>query len=322
MFKDSAQPARRHQDVRGLPRRRDGRGGFRSLRRAAAPAPRTTEDYLRERERSKSTSKAKLTALTSSVAFSRNSTSAVAVFRRADGLLRHLGAGRVGHRADLEQLRHRLRRPHDVELLQRVGEIVARQRRDPAAEDAVPASAPRGCLRRASACGRRRRRDNTSAPRSPRIGRQRIVRRCHRHRADVLAGRPRSSAGPCGRCRRSAACGCPAGTPPTTPAGPGPTSVRASVRVRAVDDRDRAADAGGGDQRAVGRHRERDDRRLADLRPRRAARRAATGRYTVPSAPPATISPSRATATALSGVGSVTMVGAPPSSGQMRSVGS
>ena len=47
---------------------------------------------------------------------------------------------------------------------------------------------------------------------------------------------------------------------------------------------------------------------------------AARGRTRVPSAPPATISPSRATATELSGVGSVTMVGAPPSSGQMRSV--
>ena len=32
----------------------------------------------------------------------------------AELLLRHLGAGRVGHRADLEQFRHRLRRPHDV----------------------------------------------------------------------------------------------------------------------------------------------------------------------------------------------------------------
>ena len=41
---------------------------------------------------------------------------------------------------------------------------------------------------------------------------------------------------------------------------------------------------------------------------------------TRPSAPPATISPSRATATALSGVGRVTTVGAPPSSGQMRKV--
>ena len=41
---------------------------------------------------------------------------------------------------------------------------------------------------------------------------------------------------------------------------------------------------------------------------------------TRPSAPPATISPSRAIATELSGVGSVTTVGALPSSGQMRSV--
>ena len=41
---------RRHQDVRGLPRRRGDRAGLRPLRRPAAPAPRTTEDYLRERE--------------------------------------------------------------------------------------------------------------------------------------------------------------------------------------------------------------------------------------------------------------------------------
>ena len=41
---------------------------------------------------------------------------------------------------------------------------------------------------------------------------------------------------------------------------------------------------------------------------------------TRPSAPPATISPSRATATELSGVGSVIVVSGPPSSGQMRSV--
>ena len=41
---------RRHQDVRGLPRHRDGGGGLRSLRRAAPAGPRTTDDYLRERE--------------------------------------------------------------------------------------------------------------------------------------------------------------------------------------------------------------------------------------------------------------------------------
>ncbi len=43
----------------------------------------------------------------------------------------------------------------------------------------------------------------------------------------------------------------------------------------------------------------------------------------MPSAPPAAISPSGATATALSAVGSVTTAGAPlPVSGQMRSVAS
>ena len=40
----------------------------------------------------------------------------------------------------------------------------------------------------------------------------------------------------------------------------------------------------------------------------------------MPFAPAATISPSGATATALSGAGKVTIVGAPPSSGQMRRV--
>ena len=40
----------------------------------------------------------------------------------------------------------------------------------------------------------------------------------------------------------------------------------------------------------------------------------------MPFAPATTISPSLATATALKGVGSVTIVGAEPSSGQMRSV--
>ena len=50
MFKDSKNAARRHQDVRGLPRHRDGGGGLRSVRRAARPPVRTTDDYLRERE--------------------------------------------------------------------------------------------------------------------------------------------------------------------------------------------------------------------------------------------------------------------------------
>ena len=43
------EPPRRHQDVRRLPRRRRLRAGLRSLRRPAARALRTTEDYLRER---------------------------------------------------------------------------------------------------------------------------------------------------------------------------------------------------------------------------------------------------------------------------------
>src|SRR5262249_56320964 len=59
-----------------------------------------------------------------------------AVLGRADPLLRHLGAGRVGHRSDLEQLRDRFRRPHDIELLERVGKIIAAERRDPSSENA------------------------------------------------------------------------------------------------------------------------------------------------------------------------------------------
>src|SRR6185369_14588725 len=47
---------------------------------------------------------------------------------------------------------------------------------------------------------------------------------------------------------------------------------------------------------------------------------AALRKYTMPLAPAATISPSPATATPESGVGNVTMVGAEPSSGQMRKV--
>ena len=125
----------------------------------------------------------------------------LAILGRADGLLRHLGAGRVGHRADLEQLGHRLRRPDDVELLQRRREIVAGQRRDPAAENAVQASGRRDCLRRASACGRRRRRGTPARrgrrhrPPADRRRRPSPPGRCDRRS-------PRPSGGSCGRCRR------------------------------------------------------------------------------------------------------------------------
>lgn len=43
----------------------------------------------------------------------------LAVLVRADELLRHFGAGRVGRRSDLEKPRHGFRRPDDVEFLQR-----------------------------------------------------------------------------------------------------------------------------------------------------------------------------------------------------------
>ena len=48
---------RRDQDVRGLPRRRHYGAAVRSLRCAAAPKARTTEDYLREREEQERASK-------------------------------------------------------------------------------------------------------------------------------------------------------------------------------------------------------------------------------------------------------------------------
>src|SRR5262249_25857022 len=57
-----------------------------------------------------------------------------AVRRRADTLLRHFGAGGVNHRADLKQFRHCLRGPYNLELLERLGEIIAGKRRDPAPE--------------------------------------------------------------------------------------------------------------------------------------------------------------------------------------------
>ncbi len=46
---------------------------------------------------------------------------------------------------------------------------------------------------------------------------------------------------------------------------PGPTSVRSTIARGAIDDRDRAANAGGGDELAVGRHGHGDDRHGADL---------------------------------------------------------
>ena len=60
----------------------------------------------------------------------------LAVVGRADDLLGHFGAGRVSHRADLEQLGDGLLGPDNIELLQRIGKVIAGQRRDAAAEQA------------------------------------------------------------------------------------------------------------------------------------------------------------------------------------------
>src|SRR5437879_12800790 len=60
----------------------------------------------------------------------------LAIGFRTDALLRHLGAGRVGGRPDLEQPRDRFRRPHAIERGQRRRKFVAGQRRDSAPETA------------------------------------------------------------------------------------------------------------------------------------------------------------------------------------------
>src|SRR5260370_26942996 len=70
-----------------------------------------------------------------------------AVLFRADALLGHLGARRVGRRSDLEQSGNRLRGPDDIELLECFGKIIARQGCDPSAKDAGPGRArPVGLL--------------------------------------------------------------------------------------------------------------------------------------------------------------------------------
>src|SRR5215831_13971684 len=56
----------------------------------------------------------------------------LAILRRSDPLLRHFGSWRVGAWAEFEQLRHRLRRPHDVHALERLGKAIAGERSDPA----------------------------------------------------------------------------------------------------------------------------------------------------------------------------------------------
>src|SRR6478672_9368139 len=57
------------------------------------------------------------------------------VLFRADALLGHLGARRVCRGPDLEQFCNRLRRPDDIEMLERLGKIITRQACDPPAEN-------------------------------------------------------------------------------------------------------------------------------------------------------------------------------------------
>ena len=58
------------------------------------------------------------------------------VLFRADALLRHLGARRVSRGSDVEQSCNCLRRPDDIETLERIGKIVARRGGDAPAENA------------------------------------------------------------------------------------------------------------------------------------------------------------------------------------------
>src|SRR5262249_56209399 len=108
-----------------------------------------------------------------------------AVLARADPLLRHLGAGRVGHRPDLEQLRDRLRGPHDIKLLERVGKIIAGERRDPSSENArergTGADAVVGVQRVTGDAGAKH-----LGAWIPRESRKRVLGRAHHHLTDPL----------------------------------------------------------------------------------------------------------------------------------------
>src|SRR3982751_5772543 len=60
-----------------------------------------------------------------------------AVLRRADALLGHFGAGREGCGPEFEQPGNRFRRPHQVEMPERLGIAIAGNARDVPAEDAI-----------------------------------------------------------------------------------------------------------------------------------------------------------------------------------------
>ena len=77
--------------------------------------PRTTDDYLRERQEAKRRRTTTERSLPRRLFQEFHQRGAVL---RADALLRHLGAWRVGRWPDLEQLGDGLGRPHDLELLQ------------------------------------------------------------------------------------------------------------------------------------------------------------------------------------------------------------
>jgi len=68
----------------------------------------------------------------------------LAVLGDADALLRHLSAGGVVRGTDLEQLCHRLGRPHDIKVPQRLGIIVAGEGRNAPTEEAMQGRAGTG----------------------------------------------------------------------------------------------------------------------------------------------------------------------------------
>ena len=185
------------------------------------------------------------------------------------------------------------------------GEIVAGQRRDPAPE-ICPASVGPGLV---ALVGDKRVAGDAGAEDLGAwiagIGRKRIVRRADRpplrsaRRSTASQRRIMRSAPPVSNVRLS-------GKERDRPDRQAGADQRARELARlAIDDRDRAANAGGRDKRAIGRNGKRDDRRWARLRPRRVSRQPVTGNRPCRRRPPATISPSAPTATALSGAGRV-----------------
>ena len=113
---------RRRQDVRRLPRAGDGGRELRSVRRAPAPAPCAPPTIIC------ASAKSDGEELTLLAGHPRRENPPAPCGPRASRCSAPASWCRAyRHRADLEQFRNRLRRPDDVELLQRGREIIARQ---------------------------------------------------------------------------------------------------------------------------------------------------------------------------------------------------